>query len=154
MYTSVHWTGTGMWWGEKKNTYRGMCRGRIYQGKGREDDWRQDGKTRVNEIWQVLLDWERTRRRAGRCGEGRSAESGRGDGQGDVEKEDQLRADEETGRAMWRRKIIYHTWREKPVINVLHSPVSWGNFTDKWLNPVPVIPSRQTKHRRTFWEEK
>ena len=36
---------------------------------------------------------------------GRSAESGRGDGQGDVEKEDQLRAGEETDRAMWRRKI-------------------------------------------------
>ena len=40
-----------------------------------------------------------------RCGEGRSAESGRGDGQGDVEKEDQLRVGEETDRAMWRRKI-------------------------------------------------
>ena len=32
-------------------------------------------------------------------------ESERGDGQGDVEKEDQLRAGEETDRAMWRRKI-------------------------------------------------
>ena len=58
-----------------------------------------------------------------KCGEGRSAESGRGDGQGDVEKEDQLRVGEgRTGRcgegrsaesgqfrdgqtAMWRRKI-------------------------------------------------
>ena len=45
------------------------------------------------------------RRRTGRCGEGRSAESGQGDGQGDVEKEDQLRVGEETDRAMWRRKI-------------------------------------------------
>ena len=33
------------------------------------------------------------------------AESGRGDGQGDVEKEDQLRAGEKTDRTMWRRKI-------------------------------------------------
>ena len=30
---------------------------------------------------------------------------GPGDGQGDVEKEDQLRMGEETDRAMWRRKI-------------------------------------------------
>ena len=45
------------------------------------------------------------RRRTGRCGEGRSTESGRGDGQGDVEKEDQLRVGEEMDRAMWRRKI-------------------------------------------------
>ena len=29
----------------------------------------------------------------------------RGDGQGDVEKEDQLRVGEETDGAMWRRKI-------------------------------------------------
>ena len=33
------------------------------------------------------------------------AESGRGDGQGDVEKEYQLRVGEETDRAMWRRNI-------------------------------------------------
>ena len=32
-------------------------------------------------------------------------ESGRGDEQGNMEKEDQLRAGEETDRAMWRRKI-------------------------------------------------
>ena len=62
------WTGTGMWWGEMANTYWGKCWGRIYQGKGREDDRKQDGKTRVNEIWK-LLDWERARRRTGRCGE-------------------------------------------------------------------------------------
>ena len=41
----------------------------------------------------------------GRCEEGRSAENGRGDGQGDVKKEDHLRAGDETDRAMWRRKI-------------------------------------------------
>ena len=64
------WSGTGMWWGEMANTYWGKCWGQIYQGKGREDDRKQDGKTRVNEIWKVL-DWV-----------------GRGDGQGDVEKED------------------------------------------------------------------
>ena len=64
-------TGTGMWWGEMANTYWGKCWGRIYQGKGREDDRKQDGKTRVNEIWKVL-DWERARRRTGRCGEERS----------------------------------------------------------------------------------
>ena len=61
------WTGTGMWWGEKMaNTYWGKCWGRIYQGKGREDDRKQDGKTRVT-YW---------------------SESGRGDRQGDVEKKD------------------------------------------------------------------
>ena len=49
------------------------------------------------------------RRWTGRCGEGRSAESGPGDGQGDVEKEDQLRAGQETDMAMWRRKICGHT---------------------------------------------
>ena len=49
-------------------TYWGKCWGRIYQGKGREDDRKQDGKTRVNEIWKVL-EWERARRRTGRCGE-------------------------------------------------------------------------------------
>ena len=65
------WTGTGMWWGEMANTYWGKCWGRIYQGKGREDDRKQDGKTRVNKIWKVL-DWERARRRTGRCGEKRS----------------------------------------------------------------------------------
>ena len=54
------WTGTGMWWGEMANTYWGKCWGRIYLGKGREDDRKQDGKTRVNEIWKVL-DWERER---------------------------------------------------------------------------------------------
>ena len=66
------WTGTGMWWGEMANTYWGKCWGQIYQGKGREDDRKQDGKTRVNEIWKVL-DWERARRRTGRCGEERSS---------------------------------------------------------------------------------
>ena len=40
-----------------------------------------------------------------RCGEGRSAESWQGDGQGDVEKEDQLSVGEETDSEMWRRKI-------------------------------------------------
>ena len=44
-------------------------------------------------------------RRTGRCGEGRSAENGRGDEQGDVEKEYQLRTGEETNRVMWRRKM-------------------------------------------------
>ena len=38
------WTGTGTWWGEMWKTYWGKCWGRIYQGKGREDDWKQDGK--------------------------------------------------------------------------------------------------------------
>ena len=38
-----------------------------YQGKGRQDDRKLDGKTRLEKCW---------------------AESGRGDGQGDVEKED------------------------------------------------------------------
>ena len=33
------------------------------------------------------------------------AESGQGGGQGDVEKEDQLRVGKETDRTMWRRKI-------------------------------------------------
>ena len=68
--TFIHvnnWTGTGMWWWERANTYWGKCWGRIYQGKGREYDRKQDGKTHVNEIWKVL-DW--------------------GDGQGDVEKKD------------------------------------------------------------------
>ena len=69
--TREDWTGTGMWWGEMANTYRGKCWGRIYQGKGREDDRKQDGKTRVNEIWKVL-DWERARIWTGRCGEERS----------------------------------------------------------------------------------
>ena len=64
------WSGTGMWWGEMANTYWGKCWGQIYQGKGKEDDRKQDGKTRVNEGWKVL-DWERARRRTGRCGEER-----------------------------------------------------------------------------------
>ena len=66
------WTGTGMCWGEMKNTYWGKCWGQIYQGRGREDDRKQDGEMRVNEIWKVL-DWERARRRTGRCREGSSA---------------------------------------------------------------------------------
>ena len=41
-------TGTGMWW-EIKNRYWGKCWEWIYQGKGREDDRKQDGKTYANE---------------------------------------------------------------------------------------------------------
>ncbi len=47
--------GMGMWWGEMANTYWGKCWGRIYQGKGREDDRKQDGNTRINEIWSTGL---------------------------------------------------------------------------------------------------
>ena len=56
-------------------------------------------------MWRRKISLEGARRRTGQCGEGRSAESGRGDGQGDVEKEDQLRAGKETDRTMWRMKI-------------------------------------------------
>ena len=56
------WTSTGMRWREMKNTYRWE---RIYQEKGRENDWKQDGKclpgSRLEKYW---------------------AESGRRDGQG------------------------------------------------------------------------
>ena len=66
------WYGTCMWWGEMANTYWRKFWGQIYQGKRREDDRKPDGKTHVNEIWKVL-DWERARRRTGRCGEERSS---------------------------------------------------------------------------------
>ena len=107
------WTGTGMWWGEMKNTYRGKCWGRIYQGKGREDDRKQDERTNANETWKVL-DWERARRWTGRHGVGRSSvvpatlDDRKGTG---------LRAGEETDRATWSRKIISHNgdprWQER-----------------------------------------
>ena len=80
-------TVTGAWWGGMKNTYWWKCWERICQWKGREDNWKQDGKMCANDTWKVL-DWEQARIRTGRCGEGRSAESGRGYGQGGVEKED------------------------------------------------------------------
>ena len=69
------WTGRGiMMRGEEHILGRFFvdCWERIYQGKGREDDRQQDGKTRANETWKVL-GWERARRRTGRCGEGRSS---------------------------------------------------------------------------------
>ena len=71
--------GTGMCWGEMKNTYRGKCWERIFQGKGRKDDWKQDGKTRANDTWKIL-DWERARRRTWQWGEGTVADPEGGGG--------------------------------------------------------------------------
>ena len=66
-----------IWYGhvmrkDGEHIYWGKCWGQIYQGKGREDNRKQDGKTHANEICKVL-DWERARRRTGRCGEERSS---------------------------------------------------------------------------------
>ena len=47
------WMDCYMWWGATKNTYWGKCWGRIHQGKGREDDRKQDGKTRTTETWKL-----------------------------------------------------------------------------------------------------
>ena len=70
----------------------------------KEDQLRM-GEETDRAMWRRKISLEWARRRTERCGEGRSAESGRGDGQGDVEKEDQLRVGKETDRVMWRRKI-------------------------------------------------
>ena len=67
-----YWTGTGMWWREMKNTYWGKCWGWINQEKGREDDWKQDGKMRANETWKVL-GWEWAKRWTWWCEVGRSS---------------------------------------------------------------------------------
>ena len=66
------WTSTSMRWGEMKNAYWGKCWQRIYHGKGRDEDWKQDGNTCDKETCKILC-WEPTRRRTGRCGEGRSS---------------------------------------------------------------------------------
>ena len=70
-----------------------------------KEDQLRVGEEMDRAMWRRKISLEWARRWTGRCGEGRSAESGQGDGQDDVEKEDQLRVGKETDRVMWRRKI-------------------------------------------------
>ena len=49
MERRLNWYGHMMRRGEE-HTYRGECQGWIHEGKVREDDRKQDGKTRANDI--------------------------------------------------------------------------------------------------------
>ena len=55
------------WYGHVMRRDDWKCWWRLYQGSGRENDRKQDEKTRANKTWKVL-DWERVMRWTGRYG--------------------------------------------------------------------------------------